>query len=327
MNPVHSTASAIRRDDDPLMHIYALAVSPDFQTDHTIFAASQSGLYRSMDGGQTWQYAYASLELAAPLPTTTLALSPGFVSDGSLFAGVSGGVLRSTDRGGTWQVAVLPSPGPTISALAVSPAFQHDGVILAGSVEDGIWRSADRGGRWSAWNFGLLDLNVTCVAISPAYTDDQTIYAGTESGLFRSTNGGRAWRAIDLPAGYDAVLCLAPFPDFAQSGRLLVGTQGGGLFCFADRTGQWVRLGADRISSPVNTLIVAPQPDQPARVLAVLDDVFLISRDGGYSWSAWNSALTIEHPVSSVAAPYGLEPSTPLYFGSMGGGISICQSS
>ena len=61
-------------------------------------------------------------------------------------------------------------------------------------MDDGVYRSADRGVRWVAFNFGLLDLHVSCLAVSPDYADDETLLAGTESGIFESTNGeiGRA---------------------------------------------------------------------------------------------------------------------------------------
>ena len=47
---------------------------------------------------------------------------------------------------------------------------------------------------WTAWNFGLLDLNVLCLAVSPDDAQDET--SPDRSGIFRSTNGGRAWREV-----------------------------------------------------------------------------------------------------------------------------------
>jgi len=81
---------------------------------------------------------------------------------------------------------------PLISALATSPNFADDGTILAGSIEDGVFCSMDRGVQWAAWNFGLLDLHVLCMALSPHFGRDETVFVGTETGLFRSTNGGHA---------------------------------------------------------------------------------------------------------------------------------------
>ena len=79
--------------------VYSLATSPDFEQDGVCFAARPSGLYRSDDGGLTWQPAYASLGLETPLTTVTVAVSPNFGADRSVFAGVPGGILRSVDGG------------------------------------------------------------------------------------------------------------------------------------------------------------------------------------------------------------------------------------
>ena len=145
--------------------VLALAASPAFAEDGVCFAARQSGLYRSEDGGHTWRFAYHSLTLDASLATTAVAVSPAFTRDGGVFAGAHGGVLRSSDRGDSWQVALFPEPPPLVSTLAISPAFDQDGTLFAGTLADGVFRSADRGSSWAAWNFGLLDLGVLALAI------------------------------------------------------------------------------------------------------------------------------------------------------------------
>ena len=86
-------------------------------------------MHRSDDAGQTWQTAFASLNLPEPLPATCVAISPDFARDRVIFAGAPGGVLRSIDGGQTWFVAMLPSPPPTVSSLIISPNFEHDGVV------------------------------------------------------------------------------------------------------------------------------------------------------------------------------------------------------
>lgn len=57
------------------------------------FVGRRSGLYRSNDGGDTWQTVYDSLGLEMPLPTLAVALSPEFERDRTVFSGVLGGVL------------------------------------------------------------------------------------------------------------------------------------------------------------------------------------------------------------------------------------------
>jgi len=301
--------------------VYCLAVSPDFARDGICLAARASGLYRSEDGGLTWQAAYASLELEGPLTTTAVAVSPNFKADRSVFAGAPGGVLRSLDGGQNWYIASFPPPPPFVSALAVSPNFAQDGTLLAGTLEDGVLRSGDRGEHWAAWNFGLLDLNVLCLAISPDFGDDETLFAGTDSGIFRSTNGGRAWREVDFPIEFAPVLSLALSPAFATDGFLLAGTESCGLFCSRDRGSTWERLGEEAVTGAVNSILLAPEfPDKPD-VLVLLEDALLVSRDGGQSWSDWEADLPVEHGISAVAAAHGLDAGARLLVGLVEGGV------
>jgi photosystem II stability/assembly factor-like uncharacterized protein len=301
--------------------VYSLATSPGFAQDGLCFAAHPSGLYRSDDGGLTWQNAYASLELDVPLTTVAVAVSPNFEADRSVFAGVPGGILRSVDGGQSWYIAGLPSPPPFVSTLVVSPNFAHDGTLLAGTMEDGVFRSGDRGEHWAAWNFGLLDLNVLCMATSPDFANDETLFVGTDSGVFRSTNGGRAWREVDFPPDFAPVLSLALSPNYATDGVLFAGTESCGLFYSSDNGHTWLRLGEDVVTGAVNSILLAPEfPAQPD-VLVLLGDALLISHDGGQSWVEWQAGLRLERSMTSVIAPQGLAPGASLLVGLVDGRV------
>ncbi len=311
--PTHST-------DMPDDIVNALAVSPHFERDGVCFAAQNSGLYRSDDRGHTWRSLYDSLALDTPLTTTAVALSPAFDTDHTVFAGAHGGVLRSTDGGASWQIVMLPSPPPLVTALAVSPNFIVDGVVLAGTLEDGVFRSDDRGNSWAAWNFGLLDLNVLSMMISPNFASDETLFVGTGSGLFRSRNGGRAWREVELPVEFTAVLSIAAAWQPAGVSTLLVGTEDSGLFASDDPGGAWRRLGDDVLVGAVNSIVPAVQASTLA-LLVLLNDGLVVSRDAGKSWSSWQPDISAVYEIASVAAPHGLDPSAPLLVGLFDGRV------
>ena len=126
--------------------IYALGASPHFATDKLCYAARQSGLWLSRDGGHLWHSAFASLDMPSLPSATAVAVA----SDSTLLVGVPGGLLTSTDGGESWMTSVLPTPSPFITTISVSPDYPQDGVALAGSMEDGIFVSEDRGKTWNA---------------------------------------------------------------------------------------------------------------------------------------------------------------------------------
>jgi photosystem II stability/assembly factor-like uncharacterized protein len=281
-----------------------------------VFSARGSGLYRSDDGGQTWQFALDQLGLTDRLAVTAVTLAPNFEQEGLVLAGAPGGLFHSTDAGQTWKALIFPPPPPTVSALAVSPAFAQDETIFAGTMEDGVFISHNGGERWVAWNFGLLDLNVMCLAVSPAFAIDETIFAGTESGLFRSTNGGRAWREVELPFGYEAVLSLAVSPRFTEDETLYAGTEGQGLWVTSDAGATWRRLGEDTLVDPVNAIHLGDEG-----ILAVTGAAAWHSLDGGATWADRLPPSLDGQELSALLAPAGLAPGAPVLVGLIDGSV------
>lgn len=291
--------------------VYALTVAAGVG-----FAARASGLYRSVDGGQTWHSAYGALTLSAPLVTLTVAASPAFATDRTVVAGVSGGVLVSTDGGDHWQAIIFPMPDCAVTTLAFSPNFAQDGVILAGTLEDGFFRSTDRGRYWTSANFGLLDAAVLCLAVSPNYTQDETVWAGTATGLFRSTNGGRSWREAAFPADDAPVLSLAVSPRFAEDGLLFAGTEPGTLLRSTDGGEQWTPVNGQRPAGPVNSVQWTAR-DAGLSLVALIDEAVHLSSDGGQTWADWST----QEGVSAVYAPPTLPAGSPLLVGYAGGAV------
>lgn len=260
------------RDVRALDSVYALAASGN-----VLYAGRSSGLYSSRDNGHTWQSAYVSLNLPGSLPTTAVAAG----SDGSVFAGFHGGILHSLDRN-TWIPSLLPTPLSRVVALGVSPSFEEDGLVLAGTDKNGIFGSTDKGLRWSPWNFGLLDFNVLSLVVSPSFASDRTVYAGTESGLFRSTNGGRAWHTVPTPLEVGPVLSLAILPYSTESSAVLMGTEAHGLFISTDSGATWQSSFLPRVDEPVNAITLMHD-----LFWILLPQQVLVSRDKGALWSTY----------------------------------------
>lgn len=252
--------------------VYALAT-----VSHTVYVARKSGLYRSDDGGVTW------VDTLTALPETYALIVTAVVGQGEMvFAGVKGGVLCSYDACQNWKIVGLASPPPDVMALALSPNYADDGVVMAGTADDGVFVSTDRGATWIAWNFGLIDAHVFTLAFSPAYKDDGTVFAGTESGLFVSKNGGRGWSEVDFPMTAAPVLCLALSPTFAVDGLLYAGTESSGLFSSDDSGKNWRQVENPLLSGAVNAILIRRHPAHEIWVL--LEDKVLVSTDKGQSW-------------------------------------------
>lgn len=199
-----------------------------------LFAARGSGLYRSLDSGQNWQPLTASI-----LPDSAIVATAVAVTDSTVFVGSNGALFRSADNGQSWSIAGLGTPAPLVTALAISPAFVHDGTVAAATAEDGVFMSTDGGSRWVPWNIGLFDSDIDCLCFSPDYASDQTIFAGTQSGIFCSRNGGKSWQETAFPMQFAPVLSMA-----ITGQRLFAGTEQHGILMSADAGTTWQPLAA-----------------------------------------------------------------------------------
>jgi photosystem II stability/assembly factor-like uncharacterized protein len=251
-----------------------LAVVDDADESTLVFATTPAGLHYSSDAGQTW--ATTTLGLFGPT-IHVAAVSPGFARDRTLFVGTEDTFFRSRDAGATWH-AVLT--GCRMLAVGLSPFFEDDHTIFVGTERDGVLRSDDAGDHWVSANPGLLDLTVLALGLSPRFDVDRTGFVATASGLYRSRNGGKSWRALALPGDDPAVQSLAISPSFGDDRLVLAGTEADGLMRSADGGTTWEAVSA--LDEPAVTAL-AFAPDESAIVAGVGEGV-AISVNGGATW-------------------------------------------
>lgn len=283
-------------------YVYGFSGTSDFGVANTsCFAACQTGLKRSDDNGLTWYSARSTIKQQLNIAITSVVIAPDYHNEHLILAGAAGGLLRSQDDGESWTSIVLPTPPPTISALAISPDFTQDGMIFAATLEDGVLCSIDRGNTWVAWNFGLLDLNVHHLAISPSFNKDELLIVGTESGIYRSTNGGRAWKEIELPCGFRTVLTLSFSPTYSVDQIVYAGTENDGLYQSNDCGINWHRLGQDSLNGTVSG--VCPNADG---LLLIHEGRVFLSTDIGSTFQPWQPMANNSLETTAIFAPNSL---------------------
>ena len=83
--------------------VAALAVSPEYHEDKTVFLAIGAKLKKSVNGGASWEKLVRGIETNQPY--TFLAISPSYGEDNTIFLGTSeGAIYKSVDRGSSWAL-------------------------------------------------------------------------------------------------------------------------------------------------------------------------------------------------------------------------------
>jgi len=77
----------------------------------------------------------------------------------------------------------------------------NDGVIYMGGDVLGVYKTEDHGRNWRFVNNGLVNYGVYSLAVDRM--NSKTVYAGTEGGLCKSTDGGAHWELLPLTGPKD----------------------------------------------------------------------------------------------------------------------------
>lgn len=186
--------------------------------DHNVIYACYGSVSRSLDNGETWSSVtgFASgigriaLAVTPHDPTYVYALAGETNANGAGFEGL----YRSTNSGQSftkmssspnimgWAVSGNDSGGQAWYDIAITASPTNKNEIVTGGVN--IWRSTNGGSTWSIdahWYGGggnpYVHADVHYLAYYPGSSG--TIFAGTDGGIFKTTNNGSTW--TDLSQG------------------------------------------------------------------------------------------------------------------------------
>ena len=145
-----------------------------------------TGLIRSMDGGQSWESVAKVLE--PPVDFHAMAVSR---SDPNVIIGFDSGgrgLFKTVDSGKTWETLQYPD---YISALAISPSDSQ--IVFAGTGK-GIFQSNDGAKSWIQ-----LDEYKGITILAMSFDENGVLYASNQFGLSRSSDLGETWEKINKP--------------------------------------------------------------------------------------------------------------------------------
>jgi len=240
---------------------------------HSYGANPDRGVYRSTDGGATWQKVLYKNENVGAIdlafdPTNSriiyAALWDTRRPPWSIYPpsyGPGSGIYKSTDGGDSWSqlTSGLPSERVGRIGLAVAPSNPDRIYAVVDAKDGGVYRSDDAGASWRLmsnqhriWERGWYFGNIV---VDPKDPDD--VYV-SDTSVYRSTDGGNTWTAFKGAPGGD---------DYHQL---------------------WI------------------YPTDPKRMIVASDQGSVISVDGGKTWSTWYNQPTaqIYHVAPDFRFPY-----------------------
>jgi len=174
-------------------------VSSVFETaGGTVFIGSNNAVYKSANGGKTWKYVHVAgwiMKMAE--------------SNGILLAASSVGILRSTDNGENWDRVISEgSAGVAVESIEGGfAAIVNNTITQTSSVHISLdngktWRTIGEALQpsWSSLLMKKIGLpqspsDIFCIKQMGKY-----LVCGRSDGIFRSSDMGKTWKKLLLPA-------------------------------------------------------------------------------------------------------------------------------
>lgn len=269
-----------------------LTVSALAAAGSNVLAATNAGVYRSNDGGQSWTFASLNNQ------SVTALLS----NSGNIFAGTNQGrIFFSSDEGKSWQERTFLPLFPTIFALA---ALSDQ--LFAGTSR-GVFRSADQGQSWTPINTGLPNNNAP--SVRTLTVSGTTLYLGTNlyrdaannslPQVYATTDNGQTWSAVGgvIRLALGNLTGLGNVNALAFDGTNLLAMTSFGVASYNGQT--WEELPVTR-GLPVGVGVNGFTRTGGTSLLGTTGGVFALAKEGA-SWVANNAGLTATN-VNALAA-------------------------
>ena len=340
------------------LDVRVVAVDPVAR--ETLYAGGTRGVFKSVDGGDTWSATGLSMDAVAiadnaaayahfVLPSSFDARSTvthleidsadsktvyaATIAEGSAWFGQRR-LYKSVDGGGTWTDSVSPAINgvDNIHSLAMAPS--DPATLYLANFDDGtgdswspIARTTDGGGTWTYLGYPALSI----MAVDPV--DPRSVYAGTfafapyfttlPNGVLKSTDGGVTWTPTGLTGTGVTALTIAPGDRrtvFAATTDAWPAAAGP-LFRSIDGGATWTEAFVGAGPFIVTAIVVHPA-DSKRVYVATNGGGVMRSLDGGVTWTALNPGLP-SLSVQSLVLIEG-EPNT-LYAGTSAGVFKITE--
>lgn len=258
-----------------------------------LYAADSTAIYKSSDSGITWQSATApSGSPFSALAFVNSQLWVGTQAQGAAYSGNQGSSWTASSSG---LISPLSGSALQINAIASRPGSSTSLVI---GVSQGAYVSSDGGSAWSNTSIQGLPIIGTCpfcikqAVYALAGFGSSTVLAGTDSGIYKSTDGGTNWASAGLTGSVVKQLSAAGSKAYAL-------TDTGALYKTSSGD-TWEQVTG---FSATPTAVYAHPSTSGTVYIGTSDGKVLSSADDGASWTTISDSTLSGASVYAIAVP------------------------
>ncbi len=283
------------------------------------------GVYKSVDAGETFEH----MGLRTSQHVGRIVIHPEdpeivyVAAVGPLWApGGERGVFRTMDGGESWEAVLTIDQHTGVTDIVMDPT--NPDILYAASLQrerraysyvgggpgSGIYKSVDGGDSWTRLTRGLPTSDMGRIGLDISLSHPQTVYAvieGSEQGVYRTDNGGRAWRQMSdiasIPWYFGQIRVDPQDPEVVYHlGVPLQRSMDGGV--------TWASAASGGVHVDHHAMWI--NPEDPTHLLLGNDGGFYMSHNFGATWD-----FSPNLPLSQFYA-VGIDMQEP-FFGIYGG--------
>jgi photosystem II stability/assembly factor-like uncharacterized protein len=256
-------------------------------------------------------------------------------------ASAAGGVWKTKTHGVSWTPVFDSTGSYSVGCVTIDP---HDSLVVwVGSGEnnsqrsvsygDGVYKSVDGGKTWT--NMGLKNSeHIGKIVVDPRNSD--VVYAaaqgplwaaGGDRGLYKTTDGGKTWKAVltvsentgvtDVvmdPRNPD-VLLAASYQRRRHVWTLIDGGPESAIYKSRDGGANWTKLSAGLPKEEMGRIGLAVSPADPNTVYAIIEAArdaggVYRSQDGGANWEKRGGFVSSSPQYYQEIFPHPTDPDT-----------------
>ena len=282
---------------------------------------NNGGVWKTNDYGRTWKPIFddqptgsvGDIAVAPSNPNVIYVASGEGIQRPDL--GVGNGVYKSADAGKTWVNTGLKD-GQQIGSIIIDPTNENRvfvavlGHPYGPNTERGVYRTVDGGKNWERVLYKDENTGAIQVVFDPKnpniiYADlwaarqgpwENGAWQGTESGLFKSMDGGNTWKKLSkgLPTIEEGLgrigFCVAPSDPNRMYATVDAGKLGG-IYRSDDAGENWILINPDgRFWGRGSDFAEIKADPKNANIVYTANVVTWKSTDGAKTWTAFRGA-------------------------------------
>ena len=258
---------------------------PDSQQEQKIIhAATANIVFKSADGGQTWQ----DISKGLPEPVTNdygVSENVFFADNNGLYVTDGNEIYHSKSRVSFWQKEIFPGENSSI-------APGKNRIFAYNSWDGGILQKTNGTSVWSPVFTNFKEKQIHSIF----ETAGGTVFIGTDKGLFKSTNSGKSWKHVNVKIG-----------NLAEWNGVLMATSQEGIVRSTDDGENWELVisegGVGIAIEPIEGGFAAITYNTTSQTRRVRT-----SYDGGKTWQPIDAGLSGQMFVASIWQPINAGP-------------------